>query len=215
MSFMKKTALATAFVAMALVTTVASASMIVINFDNLTGGRFSAGELVTNQYQGLGVTFSDSYSGGAYAENFLGTFIPGSSTPNVLWTNQGGGSTTGQYLQINFASAQNSVQALFGTSLNARITMDAYNGATLVGSVTQTGSTILPDMLSGLIGLSHPDITSVRLYSTYGNNTSFNFSIDNLQITAVPEPEEWAMMLLGLLMIGWAARRKQSIAAPI
>ena len=35
----------------------------------------------------------------------------------------------------------------------------------------------------------------------------------SLNIAAVPEPEEWAMMMFGLPLIGWVARRKQKVVA--
>ncbi len=38
---------------------------------------------------------------------------------------------------------------------------------------------------------------------------STQFVIDNISVSPVPEAEEWAMMLLGLPMIGWVARRKK------
>lgn len=37
--------------------------------------------------------------------------------------------------------------------------------------------------------------------------------ISGLTVSAVPEPEEWAMLLLGLPVMGWAARRKQGLSA--
>ena len=41
--------------------------------------------------------------------------------------------------------------------------------------------------------------------------------IDNVNVAAVPEPHEWAMMLAGLGLVGWAARRRreQSGTAPM
>ncbi|MEP7099550.1 MAG: PEP-CTERM sorting domain-containing protein [Burkholderiales bacterium] len=201
--------LATAFA----IAAATSVSAQVINFDNLTGGPIGGGDVVTNQYAGLGVTFLDTYAGGAHANNTLGAFIPGSSSPNVLWTDQGGGASTGQYLQISFASAVGNVSALFGTSLGADITMAAYSGATLLDSVTLIGSIITGDVRSGLIGLTDTGITSVRLYSHSGNS-SFNFSIDNLnwQAAAVPEPSTYAMLFAGLGVVGWATRRRQHAA---
>jgi PEP-CTERM motif len=192
----------------------ASASADVINFDNLLGARLNAGELVVNQYSGLGVTFLDSFSGGAHAENFLGSFIPGSTSPNVLWADQGGGSTTGQYLQISFASAVSNVSALFGTSLSADITMQAFSGASMIDTTTLTGAVVTGDVRSGLISLGDAGITSVRLFSHSGAS-SFNFSIDNLtyQTAAVPEPETYALMLAGLGAVGMMARRRKLASA--
>jgi hypothetical protein len=52
-----------------------------------------------------------------------------------------------------------------------------------------------------------------------GGNTEFRFTstvpvgdnysgLDNVSVTAVPEPHEWAMMLVGLGLVGWVARRR-------
>ncbi len=38
-------------------------------------------------------------------------------------------------------------------------------------------------------------------YGSYGSNSS---------VTPVPEPEEWAMMMLGLPVLGFVGRRKKS-----
>ena len=43
-----------------------------------------------------------------------------------------------------------------------------------------------------------------------GNNNVGNL-LDNVSVTAVPEPSTWAMMILGFLGVGFVAyRRKQS-----
>ena len=41
--------------------------------------------------------------------------------------------------------------------------------------------------------------------------------IDNvaINVSPVPEPHEWAMMLAGLGLVGWAARRRQRESAPV
>jgi hypothetical protein len=36
--------------------------------------------------------------------------------------------------------------------------------------------------------------------------------LDNVTIAAVPEPHEWAMMLAGLGIVGWVARRQRGAA---
>jgi hypothetical protein len=37
--------------------------------------------------------------------------------------------------------------------------------------------------------------------------------LDNVVVTAVPEPHEWALMLAGLGLVGWAARRRSTALA--
>jgi len=188
----------------------AATSAAVIDFDDLAGGSLSAGTLVTNQYAGVGVTFVDSYTGGAHAENFLGSLMPGSSAPNVLWTDQGGGSLSGQYLEVLFSSAVTGVSALFGTSLGADITLEAYSGTTLLNSLTLVGSVSSGGVLSGTIGVGDAGVTSARFFSNSGGGRSFNFSIDNLAFNSgtVPEPGTLALLGLGLAGLGVSRRRK-------
>lgn len=45
---------------------------------------------------------------------------------------------------------------------------------------------------------------------SFGSNTSFDVGIDNISLApAVPEPETYALMLVGLGMVGFIARRKK------
>ena len=189
----------------------------VIDFDSLSGGPIFGGELVTHQYTALGVTFVDTHSGGAHANNTLTSRIGASSAPNVLWIDQGGGSSSGHYLEILFSTPVVSLSTLFGTSLSADITLDIYNGTTLLNSQTMVGGTFIGDVRSGNIGYTSVlDITSVRLYSQpVGTDTSFNFNIDNVAImSAVPEPSTYVLMFAGLaVMIGAVARRRTSLGS--
>lgn len=184
----------------------------VINFDSLAGGPIQAGEQVTTQYSGLGVTFVDSYSGGAHANNTLTSLISGSSSPNVLWVDQSSGGSSGQYLEIDFSHAIDSFSTLFGTSLGANITLNAYHGATLLGTQTLVGATIIGDVRSGQIDFnSSSGITSVQLFSNpVGTTTSFNFSVDNVTISSVPIPAAVWLLGSGLLGLIGVAQRKEA-----
>lgn len=44
--------------------------------------------------------------------------------------------------------------------------------------------------------------------------TNFDVAVDNISVTAVPEPSTYAMMIGGLGLIGWMRRRRQSRAVP-
>ena len=48
---------------------------------------------------------------------------------------------------------------------------------------------------------------------TSGSNFNGGLMIDNISVAAVPEAHEWAMMLAGLGMVGWVARRRQQPSA--
>lgn len=44
-----------------------------------------------------------------------------------------------------------------------------------------------------------------------GNPTGLRAEFLSSSVAAVPEPEQWAMLMLGLPLIGWTMRRKQSL----
>lgn len=100
----------------------------------------------------------------------------------------------------NFADHSNSqVRILDGTSNT--ILVD-YSPVTILGT-GRTHSTFTPD-------LTHAGPLSIR----FGYN-DWNVGIDNInfdQVAVVPEPETYAMLLAGLGLIGFMARRrKQSV----
>ena len=50
-------------------------------------------------------------------------------------------------------------------------------------------------------------------FSAIGKSDSYGGSLDNVSVTAVPEPETYAMMLAGLALMGTIARRRKNKAA--
>lgn len=81
-------------------------------------------------------------------------------------------------------------------------------GTTLVGSnaavytVTGTGTINFGSLFAG--------VTEVTWYDSGNSDSAF----DNVTINAIPEPETYAMLLAGLGLLGFAARRrKQKLAA--
>jgi hypothetical protein len=171
----------------------------VITFDDLAGGGIYSGDLVTTQYAGLGVVFSDSYSGGARANNTLTTWVVGSSPPNVLWVDQSGGALTGQYLQIDFSTPVTSFWTQFGVSFSGQLTLDAYNGASLLGSTNGVGSNTSYSFSGQVSFSSVQGITSVHLFANpAGSTASWNFELDNLSFNPVPEPGLTSWLVLGL-----------------
>jgi hypothetical protein len=85
-----------------------------------------------------------------------------------------------------------------------------FNGAT-VGSVT--GGTGWQAFNGVFTGTGSPD--TFAFSETFGGNNGGVF-LDNISISAVPEPSTWAMLLLGFGAIGWTMRsnRRRQIARP-
>ncbi|RZS54887.1 DUF642 domain-containing protein [Sphaerotilus mobilis] len=55
--------------------------------------------------------------------------------------------------------------------------------------------------------------TALSFISTAYGTPTFGAMVDNVSVSAVPEPSEYAMMMLGLGVIGAAARRRQRKSA--
>lgn len=182
----------------------------------------AVGTVLSNQYAGLGATFSpnaftgpgSSTSGSAWATNSdmtivssTGTDVGGLGTPaglvsgNILrsfggWLNENGDPS----FSITFSGPATDFSASFaGVSTGADVSLFAYNGATLVGTVSGTGT--------GQFTLSYAGpVTSVAI-----RPGSFNdwVGVDNITytLTAVPEVGTYLMMGMGLALL--AVRRRK------
>ena len=186
-----------------------------ITFDNL-----AVGVTLSNQY--AGVVFSpNAFTGagapdGSWATNTdmtivsaTGSDVGALGTPslvsgNVLrsfnsWLNENGDPS----FRVSFASAISSFSADFaGVDTPADVRLFAYNGASLLGTIV--GATTGQFTLS----FAAPQITSIVV--TPGNFFDY-VAVDNIRyqaaVAAVPEPEVWVMMSLGIVALGWARRK--------
>lgn len=48
-------------------------------------------------------------------------------------------------------------------------------------------------------------------FASFGGSGNAGIALDNVSVTAVPEPATWGMMILGFGLIGAAARRRQNV----
>lgn len=181
--------------------TYAQAKTVTIDFDDLIGGPIYEGEVVTSQYQSKGVTFSDSFEGGVHANNTIASFVAGSTAPNVLWVDLGGGNRLNQYLQVDFVHPVNLVQATVGAPTGTTFTIEAYGTAGLLSSNSYDFATESEAFLPKLATVEANAIAFVRMYANFKDaelgKASLNFAIDNLTIQAVPEPSTFALLFLG------------------
>ena len=186
----------------------------VINFDDLAGSpTLGAGEALTNQYAGLGVTFLVPYFG-AYASNgVLATNTALNSDPNVIWVNQGGGTggASAQGLLVLFSQPVSRVGMYLEGSLGSTFSLAVFSGATLLevfnSSLASGGAG-----LEGFMAIENAGITQVAVYSANGNGQNWNFSIDDLKFetatTSVPEPATLLLLGTGLALTAWRKRRQ-------
>lgn len=60
---------------------------------------------------------------------------------------------------------------------------------------------------TGLVNLTGATVLN---FSAVGASTSYGASLDNVSVTAVPEPETYAMLLAGMGLVGAMARRRKA-----
>ncbi len=204
-----------------------------INFDDLAPGT-----TLGSQYAGLGVTFAanafsgpgSSSSGVSWATNtdmtivsidtgvlgvdFGALGVPSLVSKNILqhflnWETLEDGDPSFNILLANPAQAVSVTFAGVGGQAAAPDTrIFVYAGSTLLA--TRAGS--LPDDNVGQLTLSYVGTGITRVAVAPGSFDDW-VGVDNIVITpaaVVPEPEAWALTLLGLAAIAWSRRRLHS-----
>lgn len=182
---------------------------------------FSSAILATNGISAMAtvITFDDIVTNGTYVEiqNGYG---------GLTWDNfyaidsnfhTGSGYQLGTVSQPNTAFNSSADPASFSSASAFNLTsievtkawsdgfthFDGYVGSTLTYSMDVFSTTTAPTLaLFNWSGLS-------KVTMSDGNFTS-QTAIDNLTVSAVPEPETYAMLLAGLGLIGTIARRRKS-----
>jgi hypothetical protein len=111
---------------------------------------------------------------------------------------------------------------LFGSAPDVKIKIDGLKNKINIKDVDLFsgdigyGSLVKHDLDKSDEGFSFKKITAGSYYLTVegtqkgAGNGSYTLNIAATPATAVPEPEAYAMMLAGLGLIGFAARRKQA-----
>ncbi len=147
---------------------------------------------------------------------------PGNMAASVSFAGQNLSSALGGTLSFDYSH----VSLLHAPSDNA-----ALGTVTLFGSGTSVSSDLIPASVTpnvwhtfsaplsgggwagpGTLNTVLADLTGIRIVtdariSGLGSHIEA-VGIDNVTIAAVPEPHEWAMMLAGLGLVGWVARRR-------
>jgi hypothetical protein len=155
-----------------------------------------------------GVTATFAAAGAPFTVVTASSFLSPAFTGRVLQQPTGTGA-----LSIGFSQTLASISLMFATNGASTLTLDAYLGATLVGTVSGVGTipsgAVFPE---GTLAFSAAAFNNVRLSSS-GPTTQF--AIDAVQATVAtsttaPEPGSVALLatgLGGLAAAGWRRRR--------
>ncbi len=158
-----------------------------INFDTLAGTpALGTGEILAAQYSGLGATFNvPNYN--AYATNgAIAALCTMQTDPNVVWVDQGGGAggALAVGVNMNFSVPVRRVGAWMGGSAGGTFSIAAYNGATLLETITHG---LTPNAIGqeGFMAIQRPElITRAVMFATNTVGNNWNFSIDDLKFDA-------------------------------
>lgn len=195
-----------------------------ITFDEFPANNSNS--VLSGLYAPLGVTFGGGNSGiwdGLSAGDPGNWALEGSSGTAFLGNNgfnNGGSYVTSIYFETLMSDVSFDVARSNGSSAGQSLTASAYSGANLLSS-----QTILLGPVNSWASMAfgHGSISSLIIT---GSTTGFSpFGLDNLQfsntllsgldigdieVTAIPEPETYAMMLAGLGLLGGVVRGRRS-----
>lgn len=175
----------------------------VLTFDDIPDGG-----IVTNQYNGVTITGASVLT----EDSSLNPAFPPFSDPKVVYDYLDGTIT------LDFTTSVDSIGAY--VTGNVPITLSAYDGTTLLGTVATPGANFLGAGLGFdpniFISLAFPTITSAIF--TNGEGFGNTFTLDNVTIggdvtvNGVPEPASWALMIAGIGMVGAGLRGRRTMS---
>lgn len=185
-----------------------------IDFGNIPAGNIAPNDIVASGTAGgLNYTFTD---GALYNAPIPAvTAAPVGSVDNFWSVGTSPLLQTGPG-EVTFSGTGAQYVGFLWGSVDSYNTVDFYSGATLLGSYN--GSYALNPangnqgaagtVYFNAVGTSTQKIT--RMVFTSGNNA---FETDNFAVSAVPEPETYAMLLAGLGLMGTIIRRRNKSKA--
>lgn len=198
-----------------------AAGVVYENFDGLAAGN--GGGLTSN---GIQVNFTGSAQAvtGAAAGQYAEPYISGGN--GALFGNaQADGPNVTQYLSSGIGSVElilpddNQYFGILWGSIDDFNTLEFFDGATSLFSFSGLDVDITADGDQGVNGTYYVNINSDTAFNrVVATSTSYAFEFDNVALGAEPigpggseisEPAALAVMSLGLLGVGFAARRRR------
>lgn len=201
-----------------------------ITFDEFPAGNHNTA--LTGLYASIGVTFGSDNSGiwSGISQGDPGNWNLEGSNGSAFLGNNGFNNDRSYVSSINFSTLVSNVSfdvsRSNGSNQGQGLTASAYSGTTLLSSQSILFGAVnsWTSLVFGIGSISSLIITGTATgFSPYGlDNLQFNGTENTLisgldgtqlDVTAVPEPETYAMMLVGLgLLAGVTRRRKNKLA---
>ena len=183
----------------------------VINFDAVdTSGGTVSGAPVISYLAGYGVSFSTTFAINPVIEPYPYWMSP------VSASNSFGpqGLASAFSYSLSFASLLDSLSFTrpgFNPAYMSAWSATAYSASNV--ALASVGENMTFNASAATFTLTAPGIDHVVFTDNAFNFAGTNFRMDDLTLTAaIPEPEIYAMMGIGLGLMGWVGRRRKQMA---
>jgi hypothetical protein len=194
-----RTTLSTILKTLALVftTAVCAHAQTLITFDDASEGTISNGYAGLN-WNNFGVLNISKTVAGGYINGII-------STPNIAFNDNGFPASFSSPTPFTLNSAY--LTAAWNNGLNVEVQ------GFLNGKLAYDNTYIVNTTGPILENFNYAGVTSVTFTSSGGTPAGYlgsgeHFAMDNMTITPTPEPQTWALFVIGFLFVGWVGRKR-------